>query len=303
MSGAALGKVAAAARPRRKVLSAEEAELFELAQAAGSGLDPEVFKVLLDLLRMNVAPLAVFQVLKSMCAGQRLPAGNESGAPAAPVPLPADSRVFQGENFTVADEYMLTREEFCSKTEKENFCQQPLCWEHRTMEKRKPWLSVPVYLMVRPTESGSERQDSLEYLQAVGFRSIINASVQELGSCRGEGEPKLYLLLALPSLVGRCCLFLRRGWRGFCAGQGVWRWEMPLLHSWDLSADVARAPCADAENSNCWRNKTSSAVSGTQVIAERSSREGSAQRMPRQPSASRLQKAGTSGKSSGGNSN
>uniref|UniRef100_A0A8B9I6M3 Mitotic spindle organizing protein 2A n=1 Tax=Anser brachyrhynchus TaxID=132585 RepID=A0A8B9I6M3_9AVES len=142
MSGATLGKVAAAARPRRKVLSAEEAELFELAQAAGSGLDPEVFKVLLDLLRMNVAPLAVFQVLKSMCAGQRLPAGTESGAPAAPAPLPADNRVFQGENFTVADEYMLTREEFCSKTEKENFCQQPLCWEHRTMEKRKPWLSV-----------------------------------------------------------------------------------------------------------------------------------------------------------------
>uniref|UniRef100_A0A8B9C463 Mitotic spindle organizing protein 2B n=1 Tax=Anser brachyrhynchus TaxID=132585 RepID=A0A8B9C463_9AVES len=144
MSGATLGKVAAAARPRRKVLSAEEAELFELAQAAGSGLDPEVFKVLLDLLRMNVAPLAVFQVLKSMCAGQRLPAGTESGAPAAPAPLPADNR---------------------------------------------------------------------------------------------------------------------------------------------------------------GRNKTSSAVSGTQVIAERSSREGSAQRMPRQPSASRLQKAGASGKSSGGNSN
>uniref|UniRef100_A0A8B9C3V0 Mitotic spindle organizing protein 2B n=1 Tax=Anser brachyrhynchus TaxID=132585 RepID=A0A8B9C3V0_9AVES len=92
MSGATLGKVAAAARPRRKVLSAEEAELFELAQAAGSGLDPEVFKVLLDLLRMNVAPLAVFQVLKSMCAGQRLPAGTESGAPAAPAPLPADNR-------------------------------------------------------------------------------------------------------------------------------------------------------------------------------------------------------------------
>lgn len=50
MSGAAPGKaavsaaVSASARPRRKVLSAEEAELFELAQAAGSGLDPEVFK-------------------------------------------------------------------------------------------------------------------------------------------------------------------------------------------------------------------------------------------------------------------
>lgn len=48
MSGAAIGKAAVTAaattRPRRKVLSAEEAELFELAQAAGSGLDPEVFK-------------------------------------------------------------------------------------------------------------------------------------------------------------------------------------------------------------------------------------------------------------------
>ncbi|OXB56740.1 hypothetical protein ASZ78_008507 [Callipepla squamata] len=88
MSGTVLGK-AAAARPRRKALSAEEAELFELAQAAGSGLDPEVFKVLLDLLRMNVAPLAVFQVLKSMCAGQRLPAGPESATSAAP---PVDGR-------------------------------------------------------------------------------------------------------------------------------------------------------------------------------------------------------------------
>ncbi|XP_025924213.1 mitotic-spindle organizing protein 2B-like [Apteryx rowi] len=147
MSGAALdgalGKAAAAAaaaRPRRKLLSAEEAELFDLAQAAGSGLDPEVFKVLLDLLRMNVAPLAVFQMLKSMCAGQRLPAAHQQAAGASPAP-----------------------------------------------EKR-------------------------------------------------------------------------------------------------------------------WRNKTSSAVSGTQVLAERSSREGSAQRMPRQPSASRLQKAGASGKNSGGNS-
>uniref|UniRef100_A0A8C9UIC0 Uncharacterized protein n=1 Tax=Serinus canaria TaxID=9135 RepID=A0A8C9UIC0_SERCA len=48
------------------------------------------------------------------------------------------------------------------------------------------------------------------------------------------------------------------------------------------------------------RNKSSSAVTGSQILAERSSREGSAQRMPRQPSASRVQKAGTSGKSSGG---
>ncbi|XP_048173334.1 mitotic-spindle organizing protein 2-like isoform X4 [Corvus hawaiiensis] len=105
MSEAAAGMAAAAAAPmapmapmaearlrRKQLLSAEEAELFELAQAAGSGLDPEVFRVLLDLLRMNVAPLAVFQVLKSMCAGQRLPPGPEGG-PAAPAPIPADTRV------------------------------------------------------------------------------------------------------------------------------------------------------------------------------------------------------------------
>ncbi|XP_061855035.1 mitotic-spindle organizing protein 2B-like isoform X1 [Colius striatus] len=144
MSEAAEGVAAAMAevRLRRKqLLSAEEAELFELAQAAGSGLDAEVFRVLLDLLRMNVAPLAVFQMLKSMCAGQRLPPGPEGGPPVAPAPFPADTR---------------------------------------------------------------------------------------------------------------------------------------------------------------GRNKTSSAVSGTQVLSERSSREGSAQRMPRQPSASRLQKAGASAKSSGG---
>ncbi|KAM9270515.1 mitotic-spindle organizing protein 2-like [Cariama cristata] len=85
--------VMAEVRVRRKqLLSAEEVELFELAQAAGSGLDPEVFRVLLDLLRMNVAPLAVFQVLKSMCAGQRLPPGPEGGPPAPPLPVPVDTR-------------------------------------------------------------------------------------------------------------------------------------------------------------------------------------------------------------------
>ncbi|XP_075424144.1 mitotic-spindle organizing protein 2B-like [Ascaphus truei] len=57
---------------KKKVLNAEEAELYELAQAAGIGMDQEVFKILVDLLKMNVAPLAVFQMLKSMCAGHRL---------------------------------------------------------------------------------------------------------------------------------------------------------------------------------------------------------------------------------------
>lgn len=57
---------------RKKVLGAEEMELYELAQAAGAAIDPDVFKILVDLLNLNVAPLAVFQMLKSMCAGQRL---------------------------------------------------------------------------------------------------------------------------------------------------------------------------------------------------------------------------------------
>ncbi|XP_056393252.1 mitotic-spindle organizing protein 2B [Hyla sarda] len=57
---------------KKKVLTAEEAELYELAQAAGIIMDQEVFKIIVDLLKMNVAPLAVFQMLKSMCAGHRL---------------------------------------------------------------------------------------------------------------------------------------------------------------------------------------------------------------------------------------
>ncbi|KAF0872991.1 MZT2B protein, partial [Crocuta crocuta] len=73
---------------RKKVLSAEEMELYELAQAAGGAIDPDVFKILVDLLKLNVAPLAVFQMLKSMCAGQRL--GSEPQDPVA-VSLPTSS--------------------------------------------------------------------------------------------------------------------------------------------------------------------------------------------------------------------
>ncbi|XP_077784278.1 mitotic-spindle organizing protein 2A isoform X1 [Podarcis muralis] len=87
-AAAGLAKAGAGApRPRRKLLTAEEAELFELAQAAGSGLDPEVFKILLDLLRMNVAPLAVFQMLRSMCAGQRLVSAEAAPEPAREPPF------------------------------------------------------------------------------------------------------------------------------------------------------------------------------------------------------------------------
>ncbi|XP_060791577.1 mitotic-spindle organizing protein 2 isoform X1 [Neoarius graeffei] len=57
---------------KKKVLNAEETELFELTQAAGIIIDQEVFKIIVDLLKMNVAPLAVFQTLKAMCAGQKI---------------------------------------------------------------------------------------------------------------------------------------------------------------------------------------------------------------------------------------
>ncbi|CAL1567942.1 unnamed protein product [Knipowitschia caucasica] len=71
---------------KKKVLCPEEAELYELTQAAGIVIDQEVFKIILDLLKMNVAPQAVFQTLKAMCAGQRVaecdPSPAASTAPA-----------------------------------------------------------------------------------------------------------------------------------------------------------------------------------------------------------------------------
>ncbi|KAK9532254.1 hypothetical protein VZT92_009650 [Zoarces viviparus] len=69
------GNVQKYAIKKKKVLSAEEAELFELTQAAGITVDQEVFKIIVDLLKMNVAPQAVFQTLKAMCAGQRVAEG------------------------------------------------------------------------------------------------------------------------------------------------------------------------------------------------------------------------------------
>lgn len=79
----------------------------------------------------------------------------------------------------------------------------------------------------------------------------------------------------------------------FCLVHDFWRhvvWVTCRIGTWKLMYVFVYSG----------RNKSSSAVSGTQVLAERSSREGSAQRMPRQPSASRLQKTGASGKNTGG---
>ncbi|XP_028274050.1 mitotic-spindle organizing protein 2 isoform X2 [Parambassis ranga] len=80
---------------KKKVLSAEELELFELTQAAGITVDQEVFKIIVDLLKMNVAPQAVFQTLKAMCAGQRVAEGNngDSSAASHTTAAPVEARV------------------------------------------------------------------------------------------------------------------------------------------------------------------------------------------------------------------
>ncbi|KAK3084408.1 hypothetical protein FSP39_013074 [Pinctada imbricata] len=54
----------------KHILSADEWSCTELSQLAGITLDPKIFKIILDLLKMNVAPQAILQVLKYMC-GQR----------------------------------------------------------------------------------------------------------------------------------------------------------------------------------------------------------------------------------------
>ncbi|XP_076120321.1 mitotic-spindle organizing protein 2 [Alosa pseudoharengus] len=85
------GNVQKYSNKKKKILSAEEYEVFELTQAAGIILDQEVFKIILDLLKMNVAPLAVFQTLKAMCVGQRLidtSAGDSSSASVSTHPEP-----------------------------------------------------------------------------------------------------------------------------------------------------------------------------------------------------------------------
>lgn len=73
------GNIQKFAMKKKKLLNAEEVELYELTQAAGITIDQEAFKIILDLLKMNVAPLAVFQMLKSMCAGHRITEPSAAG--------------------------------------------------------------------------------------------------------------------------------------------------------------------------------------------------------------------------------
>ncbi|XP_035247302.1 mitotic-spindle organizing protein 2 isoform X8 [Anguilla rostrata] len=89
------GNVQKYAMKKKKILNTEENELFELTQAAGIAVDQEVFKIIVDLLKMNVAPLAVFQTLKAMCAGQRIADTSASDVSTASqtVTAPTEPRV------------------------------------------------------------------------------------------------------------------------------------------------------------------------------------------------------------------
>ncbi|KAL5016150.1 hypothetical protein ScPMuIL_005739 [Solemya velum] len=78
----------------KKVLTPDELQLYELSQLAGLTFDPSVFKILLDLLKMNVSPTAVLQMLKSM-SGQRRKKGETRKPVAAAAPLPQTSRAKQ----------------------------------------------------------------------------------------------------------------------------------------------------------------------------------------------------------------
>ncbi|KAL8615768.1 hypothetical protein ACOMHN_040263 [Nucella lapillus] len=55
----------------KDVLAPDEMELYELTQLAGVTMDPSVFKIILDLQKINVAPMAIMQMLKLMCDPQQ----------------------------------------------------------------------------------------------------------------------------------------------------------------------------------------------------------------------------------------
>lgn len=75
----------------KNVLSLEEQELYELSQLAGVVLDPSVFKIIMDLLKMNVAPQAILQVLRSI-SGQRPKKISSPEVSQRPNPGDADRR-------------------------------------------------------------------------------------------------------------------------------------------------------------------------------------------------------------------
>ncbi|ESO97861.1 hypothetical protein LOTGIDRAFT_209027 [Lottia gigantea] len=69
----------------KNVLAPDETELYELTQLAGVVTDPQVFKIILDLLKLNVAPAAILHMIKSM-SGPTRRTKTASGKPQAAKP-------------------------------------------------------------------------------------------------------------------------------------------------------------------------------------------------------------------------
>ncbi|XP_078277272.1 mitotic-spindle organizing protein 2 isoform X3 [Rhinoraja longicauda] len=191
---------------KKKILNAEELELYELTQAAGVVMDQEVFKIIVDLLKMNVAPLAVFQMLKAMCAGH--------------------------------------------KTAEVSSTETPL------------------------TTTQSSLADSREH----SFISAKNSKIPALSFSSALRSPRL----------------------------GT---KIMVYNPADACSPLSQGPPGSLQFSCCLfspfsvRNKSNTAISGTQTQTERSTaREGSNQRMPRQPSATRVPKGSSTGKATGSSS-
>ncbi|KAK6183794.1 hypothetical protein SNE40_002425 [Patella caerulea] len=79
----------------KNVLTPDEAELYELTQLAGVLTDPSVFKIILDLLKLNVAPAAILHMIKSMSASTKRqntsPVKNYSAKPKE-LPVPSGQK-------------------------------------------------------------------------------------------------------------------------------------------------------------------------------------------------------------------
>ncbi|XP_002735154.1 mitotic-spindle organizing protein 2-like [Saccoglossus kowalevskii] len=50
----------------KHVISAEEEELYELCNLAGVNINPKIYRIIADLVRMNVAPIAILQIFRAM---------------------------------------------------------------------------------------------------------------------------------------------------------------------------------------------------------------------------------------------
>ncbi|XP_048467259.1 mitotic-spindle organizing protein 2 isoform X1 [Rhincodon typus] len=200
------GNVQKYAVKKKKILSAEELELYELTQAAGIVMDQEVFKIIVDLLKMNVAPLAVFQMLKAMCAGHRITEMSSTETP-------------------------------CTTTQ-------------------------------------SNIADSREH----SFISAKNSKIPALSFSSALRSPRLATKIVVYNPADACSP-LSQG------PPGSFQFSCCLFSPFSV------------------RNKSNTAISGTQTQMERStSREGSSQRVPRQPSATRVPKGSGTGKTTGSGS-